>query len=88
MANSSQAKKRARQNEKRRLHNKSMLSMMRTTIKGFLALVESKAKNISESLNNVYKVVDSCAQKNLIHANKADRFKKRLTAKAKAANTK
>ncbi len=87
MANTNQARKRARQNEKKRLQNKSMLSMLRTTIKKFLALVAAGSKEVSDNLCNVYKALDSCAQKKLIHANKAARYKKRLTAKAKSAST-
>ena len=41
MANSPQARKRARQNEKRRRHNASMRSMARTYIKKVNAAIEA-----------------------------------------------
>lgn len=41
MANSPQAKKRARQNEKARKHNASLRSMVRTYIKKVVAAIEA-----------------------------------------------
>ena len=42
MANSAQAKKRARQNTKRRIHNASLRSMVRTYVKNVYNALEAK----------------------------------------------
>ena len=51
MANSPQAKKRARQADKKRLHNDALESEMRTYIKQVRAAVENKDK---EAANTAY----------------------------------
>ena len=85
MANSAQAKKRARQNQKHRLHNASERSMMRTALKKVNAAIETKDKTVaSESFKSVMSVLDKMASKGLIHKNKAARHKLRLNAKIKA----
>lgn len=79
MANSAQAKKRARQAEKHRRHNASMRSMMRTHIKNVYKAVEAGDKAAAET---AYKaagpVIDNMAGKGLIHKNKAARHKSRM----------
>lgn len=85
MANSAQAKKRARQNQKHRLHNASERSMMRTALKKVDAAIEAKDKTVAtESFKAVMSVLDKMANKGLIHKNKAARHKHRLNAKVKA----
>lgn len=85
MANSAQAKKRARQNQKHRLHNASERSMMRTALKKVDAAIEAKDKTAAnESYKVVTSVLDKMANKGLIHKNKAARHKQRLNAKIKA----
>lgn len=85
MANSPQARKRARQAEKHRQHNASQRSMLRTSIKKVVNSIESGDKAASE---DAYKaavpVIDRMANKGLIHANKAARHKSRLNAHIKA----
>ncbi|MDX1654049.1 MAG: 30S ribosomal protein S20 [Candidatus Competibacteraceae bacterium] len=79
MANSAQARKRARQAETRRQHNASYRSMMRTYVKRVLKAINSGDKAQAEA---AYKaavpVIDRTANKGLIHANKAARHKSRL----------
>ena len=79
MANSPQAKKRALQAEKRRQHNASYRSMMRTYVKKVLRAIANRDKVQAEA---AYKaavpVIDSTARKGLIHPNKAARHKSRL----------
>ncbi len=85
MANTAQAKKRVRQNEKSRQRNASQRSMMRTSIKKVIAVIESK--NVAEStktLQETVAILDKMATKGLIHKNKAARHKSRLNAKIKA----
>lgn len=84
MANTAQAKKRAKQAEKNRLHNASLRSRMRTCLKKVLKAIETGNKAEAE---NAYKYavpyIDSMVNKKLIHKNKAARHKSRLIAHIK-----
>lgn len=85
MANSPQAKKRARQNEKARKHNASMRSMGRTYLKKVLSAIQSGDKTTATAAYvAAVAVIDRIADKGLIHKNKAARHKSRLNAKLKA----
>jgi len=85
LANSAQARKRARQAEVRRQHNASRRSMFRTYVKKVLKLIAAGDK---EAATSAYKdavpVIDDAAQAGLIHKNKAARHKSRLNAHIKA----
>lgn len=85
MANSPQAKKRARQNEKARKHNASLRSMGRTYLK---KVVNAIAAGDLEAAKAAYAaavpVIDRIADKGLIHKNKAARHKSRLNSRIKA----
>ena len=79
MANSAQAKKRARQNEKRRQHNAGLRSMVRTYIKKVDAALESgDAALAQEAYNSSVPVIDRMADKGIIHKNKAANLKSKL----------
>lgn len=79
MANSPQARKRARQNVKRELHNASQRSAMRTAIKKTLKSIENKDKEAAQAqFKNAVVQIDRLAGRNLIHPNKAARLKSRL----------
>jgi small subunit ribosomal protein S20 len=81
LANTAQAKKRARQAEKHREHNASLRSMVRTYLKKVYAAVEAGDKALAESSYlTAVPVIDRMADKGLIHKNKAARHKSRLTA--------
>ena len=85
MANSKQAKKRAVQSEKRRQHNASRRSMMRTLFKKVLAAIEAGDKDTaSKEFATAQPILDRFASKGLIHKNKAARSKSRLNAAIKA----
>ncbi|MEM8560718.1 MAG: 30S ribosomal protein S20 [Pseudomonadota bacterium] len=85
MANSPQAKKRARQSEKRRNHNASLRSVVRTMIKRVTAAIESgDAAAAKEAYSNAVPVIDRMADKGIIHKNKAARHKSRLNSQVKA----
>jgi len=76
LANIKSAKKRAVQSEKRRQHNASQRSMMRTYIKKVYAQVAAGEKAAAEAaFVEMQKVVDRMASKGLIHANKAANHK-------------
>ena len=85
MANIASAKKRARQNEKLRLHNASQRSMLRTHIKKVISAIEAKDK---ETAQNAYTaavpVIDAMVSKGIVHKNKAARQKSRLNSHVKA----
>lgn len=85
MANIKSAKKRAIQAEKRRKHNASRRSMMRTCIKKVVAAIESGDKaTAQDAYAAATPVLDRYATKGLIHKNKAARHKSRLAAQIKA----
>ena len=85
MANSAQAKKRARQAEKRRQHNASLRSKMRTVIKKVVYAIDAGEKDsASEAYKKAIPVIDSMATKNIITANKAARHKSRLNTRIRA----
>ncbi|TAN27774.1 MAG: 30S ribosomal protein S20 [Castellaniella sp.] len=85
MANSAQARKRARQAVAHNKHNASMRSMLRTAIKRVRQAIEAGDK---ATANDVFKqatsVIDRVADKQIIHKNKAARHKSRLSAAIKA----
>ncbi len=79
MAHSLSAKKRIRQNEKRRLRNQARKSMLKTEIKKFLNLLHERNTEAAKSqLRVVYKKLDQVSAKGTIHKNKANRLKSRL----------
>jgi len=85
LANSPQARKRARQAEKRRQHNASRRSAMRTEVKKVISAIAAGDKSGAEA---AYKaaapILDRAANQGLIHKNKAARHKSRLNAQIKA----
>jgi len=85
VANSPQAKKRARQNEKARKHNASLRSMGRTYLKKVVNAIESgNLEEAKAAYAAAVPVLDRIADKGLIHKNKAARHKSRLNSKIKA----
>lgn len=84
MANTAQAKKRARQAEQHRQHNASLRSMVRTYIKKVLSTIQDGDKPKAETAyKDAVKVIDRMAGKNLLHKNKAARLKSRISAQIK-----
>lgn len=85
MANSPQARKRARQAVKARAHNASQRSMVRTYIKKVVSAIATGDKQVAqEAYNAAVPVIDRIADKGIIHKNKAARHKSRLNAQIKA----
>ena len=85
MANTAQARKRARQSVKVNAHNAALRSTLRTAIKKIIKAVEAgdKAAAAASYQENVM-VIDRIADKKIIHKNKAARHKSRLSAAIKA----
>ncbi|MBO7172779.1 MAG: 30S ribosomal protein S20 [Burkholderiaceae bacterium] len=85
MANSKQARKRARQAVARNQHLSAQRSQYRTAIKSVRKLVIAGDKAAAtEAFQKAQSVIDSMARKNVLHANAAARHKSRLAAAIKA----
>lgn len=85
MANIKSAGKRARQAEKRRLHNMGLRSRMRSRIKAVIKAVESGDKDkAAEAYRTAVPVIDTMVNKGIIKKNKAARHKHRLNKMLKA----
>jgi len=85
MANSAQARKRARQAVKQRARNASLRSAYRTAIKRVRKAIAAGDKMIAQDVYQTsISVIDRIADKDIIHKNKAARHKSRLSAKIKA----
>ena len=85
MANTKQAAKRARQAVKARSHNMSQRSELRTALKKVTAAISAGDKIAAEAVfKSSVSTIDSIADKNIIHKNKAARHKSRLSAAIKA----
>ena len=79
MANSAQARKRARQAEIRRQRNVGQHSRLRTHIKNVMKAVASGDKEAAEAAyQKAVPGIDKSVGKGLIHKNKAARHKSRL----------
>lgn len=82
MANTIQARKRARQAEGRRQLNASQRSMLRTYIKKVVAAVAAGDKAQAEAAYTAaVPMIDAMATKGIIHKNKAARHKSRLNSR-------
>ncbi|MHC5267858.1 30S ribosomal protein S20 [Enterococcus sp. LJL98] len=81
MPNIESAIKRVRTSEATNALNSSQLSAMRTTIKKFDQAVEAGADNVVELYQAAARAIDMAETKGLIHKNKANRDKSRLSKK-------
>lgn len=85
MPNTASAKKRLRQNEKKRLHNRSLRSRMRTQIRRVREAAEAgDGEKAQAEFRTAAKRLDQAAAKNLIHKNAAARSKSRLSKLVKS----
>lgn len=85
MANIKSAEKRARQAIKRRAHNITLRSKMRTAIrKARSALAAGEKAGAQAAVKAATPVIDSMVNKGIIHRNTAARHKSRLSALLKA----
>ncbi len=78
MANIKSQEKRNRQNERRRMANKSVRSEMKTRIKTAVEAARSGDPEAELKVRLAQKRIDSACSKGVIHANKAARLKSRL----------
>ena len=71
-----------RQNIRRREHNRTLRSKLRTALKGIRASLDAKdVAAAKEALSQTVSLVDKMATKGVIHRNTAGRYKSRLTAR-------
>jgi small subunit ribosomal protein S20 len=85
MANSKQARKRARTSVEQNAHNTAQRSRLRTAIKSVRKAIEAGDKSAAaETLKKATSVIDAIADKNIVHKNTAARNKSRLSAAIKS----
>lgn len=85
MANSAQARKRARQAETHRQRNASQRSAFRTAVKKVVYAIEAGNKDEAQTLYAAaVPVIDRTAGKGLISPNKGARHKSRLNARIRS----
>lgn len=89
MPNHKSAEKRMRQNEKRRLINRSNRGSFRTQVKKLRAALAVSAKggetDLQALLAETVSKIDKAVQKGIIHRNAAARYKSRLTTRVNQA---
>ncbi len=81
MANSKSAIKRIEVAQRNKERNASQESRMKSSINKAITAITAKDEKSAEILKNTIKVVDTVATKGIIHKNKANRIKSRLTKK-------
>jgi small subunit ribosomal protein S20 len=85
MANTAQARKRARQSSDARAHNMAQRSELRTAIKKIGIAIQAGDKAAAAAVyQSSVSVIDRIADKKIIHKNKAARHKSRLAQAIKA----
>ncbi|HVC70277.1 MAG TPA: 30S ribosomal protein S20 [Acidimicrobiales bacterium] len=77
--------KRNRQNERRRLKNKSVRSEMRTRTKTAVSAIDAGAEDTSETIRMAVRRIDRAAAQGVIHKNQASNRKSRLMRRAARA---
>jgi small subunit ribosomal protein S20 len=89
VAHSLSAKKRIRQNEKRRAQNRQRKDLLKTEVKAFSAtLTAGDFGKAEQQLRKVVARLDRTASKNTIHKNTAARKRSRLTKRLNALKSK
>lgn len=81
MPNHKSAEKRMRQNEKRRVINRSRRGPMRAAIKQLRAALDGGGEGVEALLPRAVSVIDKAVQKGVLHRNAAARYKSRLTTR-------
>ena len=78
--------KRNRQNEKRRMRNRSVRSEINTRSAGAEAAARAGEEDAAEKLRTAVRRIDSAAAKGVLHPNTASRKKSRLTRRIARIN--
>ncbi len=79
MANHKSAEKRARQNEIKRVRNKSVRTRVKNVVKAVRLSAENKSEEITAELNGAKSSIDKAAKKGVIHRKTAARKISRLS---------
>ena len=88
MANHVSALKRARQTETKTAANRSNKSRVRVVLRNLrTALTSGDTKTLDATFSATVSTLDKSVQKGVLHKNTASRYKARLNARVKAANT-
>ena len=85
MPNTTSAKKRVRQTQKRTARNRRWKKAIKVSLKLLRDQIKTakEPEDIKEELKNLQKITDKTALKEVIHKNKAARIKKRISKTAK-----
>ena len=81
MANTPSAKKRIRQNEKRRLRNRAVRSAVRGSVKSAREALAGKAADSATVVHEAIRAIDRAVTKGIMHRNTAGRRKSALARK-------
>lgn len=87
MPNIKSAIKRSKTSERRRLHNASQKSSLRSAIKAVDTAIANNDKQADQLLHEAIKKLDKATSKGLLHKNAAARKKSRLTKKVNAMSS-
>jgi len=86
MPNTTSAKKRLRLNEKRRIINRPLRTIARTTVRRARELIAAAdLTGAGEAVRRAYRMLDRAAKRGVIHHNNAARRKSRLMQRLNAA---
>jgi small subunit ribosomal protein S20 len=85
LANIKSQIKRNRQNEKRRMRNKSVKSSLKTAIRKFHESVAAGDENAAELLRDASRKLDKAVSKGVIHKNQAANRKSSIAKKLTSA---
>jgi len=78
VANTLSAQKRMRQNEKRRLRNRTVRSAVRSSVKGAREALASKGSDSATAVREAIRALDRAVTKGILHRNTAARRKSAL----------
>lgn len=84
MANTRSAQKRIRQNEKRRLRNRAVRSVVRGSVKSAREALSSKSTDSATAVREAIRALDRAVTQGIIHRNTAARRKSALARKLNA----
>ena len=80
MPNTKSAERRVRSNERKRLHNRSIKSRLKTVEKAYAAALKTGTKEAATTAySNLSSALDKAAKSGVIHKNQASRRRSRLS---------
>ena len=85
MANTSSALKRMRQNERRRLRNRTVRSKVRTAVKTARTALSTPGPDVRATVAEAIRALDKAVTKGVVHRNTAARKKSALARRLAAA---